>query len=317
MSENGKDKELTYEQVLRDVLMKRLRLFQEKPIFYQTMEVVNVKNFDRGVVEQLLPLENAAVIKTKTGNVQYPVRNLITAEEFDMVDENLTLVEIFYKGKGTPAVLLTSASLVLPCEKLMEYEQMFCKPERTLLRGRNKERFFEHMRRALVHLSWNGLTPDQIGEMSEEDLQEIYYAEDFTLEAVLEKLLSVYKVTPCERCTVPITSDCRMRIVQQVRGDSAASYNIAQRAMRELSEPMAFWLKGIFRGRPRVRFIDYDEFIEESMTKDFSPNGVMKILNAIRRYEDWSGRTVSEEVRTTILAAIKRLGYSSLDELEA
>ena len=317
MSENGKDKELTYEQVLRDVLMKRLRLFPEKPIFYQGMEVVNTKNFDRGVVEQLLPLENAVVMKTKTGNVQYPVRNLMIAEEFDMVDETLTLVEIFYKGKGTPAVLLSSASLVLPCEKLMEFEQMFCKPERALLRGRNKERFFEHMRRALIHLSWNGLTPEQIEEMSEEELNTVYNSEDFTLEAVLEKLLNVYKVTPCERCTVPITCDCRMRIVQHVKGDNASSYNVAQRAMLELSEPMAFWLKGIFRGRPRVRFIDYDEFIEQSLTQDFTPKGVMKVLNAIRRYEDWSGRTVSEEVRTTILAAIKRLGYSSLDELEA
>jgi len=213
--------------------------------------------------------------------------------------------------------LLSSATLVLPCEKLKEYPQMFCKPEKTLLRGRNKERFYDHMRRALVHLSWNGLTPEEIDQMSEDELDEVYNSEEFTLENVMDRLLDVYKIEPCEFCTVPTTCDCRMRIVQQVRGDNAASYKTAQHAMREFSEPMAFWLKGIFRGRPRVRFMDYDEFIEDSLTKDFTPNGVVKILNAIRRYEDWSGQTVSDEVTTTIQAAMKRLGYSSLDELEA
>jgi hypothetical protein len=282
------------------------------------MEVVNVKNFDRGIVEQILPLDNSAVLKISSGTVQYPTRNLITADIFDMVDQNLTLAQIFYKGKGTPAVMLSSATLVLPCERLIkEYPQMFCKPEKEFLRGRNKERFYDHMRRALVHLSWNGMTPEQIYEKTEEELDEIYDSEGFTLENVMNKLLNVYQIEPCEECTVPNTCDCRMRIVQQVRGDRAASYKTAQHTMREFSEPMAFWLKGVFRGRPRVRFIDYDAFIEDSLTKDFKPEGVLKILKAIRRYEDWSGQTVSEEVKTTIQAAMTRLGYSNLDELEA
>jgi hypothetical protein len=297
--------------------MKRLRLFPEKPIFYQGMEVVNVKNFDRGTVEQILPLDNSAVLKVSSGTIQYPIRNLIAASDFDMVDQNLTLAQIFYKGKGKPAVMLSSATLVIPCEKLIEYKQMFCKPEKALLRGRNKERFYDHMRRALVHLSWNGMTPENIEQMTEDDLEAVYTSEDFTFEKVMEKLLDVYKIEPCEICTLPITCDCRMRIVQQVKGDKAASYKTAQHAMREFSEPMAFWLKGLFRGRPRVRFMDYDVFIEESLTKDFKPDVVLKIINAIRRYEDWSGQTVSEEVTTTIQEAMKRLGYSNLDELEA
>jgi hypothetical protein len=281
------------------------------------MEVVNVKNFDRGTVEQILPLDNSAVLKVSSGTIQYPIRNLIAASDFDMVDQNLTLAQIFYKGKGKPAVMLSSATLVIPCEKLIEYKQMFCKPEKALLRGRNKERFYDHMRRALVHLSWNGMTPENIEQMTEDDLEAVYTSEDFTFEKVMEKLLDVYKIEPCEICTLPITCDCRMRIVQQVKGDKAASYKTAQHAMREFSEPMAFWLKGLFRGRPRVRFMDYDVFIEESLTKDFKPDVVLKIINAIRRYEDWSGQTVSEEVTTTIQEAMKRLGYSNLDELEA
>jgi len=317
MSVQNNGKELTLERADQTVRMKYQRLFNEKELYYRGMEAYNIRTNKRVTVSAIL-LNGVEVVDSEGIKTQVKTTDLFPLEIYNIIDGNLVIAQIFYKGKGTPAVLVSEATLGLACRRLIEdYPHMFCKPDRDLLRGKNRERFYDHLRRSLIHLAWNDMSLSEINSMSEDDLSTLYAGENFTIEAVLERLLETYKVEPCETCTVPITCDCRMRIVQQVRGDNAASYKAAQHAMREYSEPIAFWLKGIFRGRPRVRWMDYDVYLQESLDKDFSPKGVKKLLKSIRVYEQWSGRSIGEEVMTTIQEAVKKLGYTSLDELES
>jgi hypothetical protein len=322
--------EVSFDKMIQRRLIKYRRLFPESPIFYKGLEAVNTKTHERGIVDSLTLNDVSLKHKDKSiSSVRF--NNIMLASTYDKIISALVLCSIFYKGKETPAALISEATYLLPCSKIFEeFSNILEIPNRENLKGIEKDRYFTHLRKFLKRISWEDKTPDEIDSMSELDLNKLvspyYYDEDgnemenipvLTLSVAQDRILEVYKITPCESCTMPLTCDCSMRIVQQVRGEKAASYKIAQHTIRENSELMSFLLKGVFRGKPRVRWEDYDKFLQDRINQDYDPKWVKVVLTAVRTYEAWSGRKVSSEVTTTIYNALKQLGYSSVDELEA
>ncbi len=330
MSEIGKE-EVSFERMIERTLLKYRRLFPDNPVYYRGAEVVNYRTHKLGEVQSMsmneLTLEHSDGSKSVV-----PIDDVFPSEKYWGLATAVTMACISYKNKDTPAVLVSEGTFLLPCPVIFEkYANILAIPDRDRLRGVSKERYYEHFRKFLVKISWDDMTPKQINNLSDNDIDLLIYGKtskdevtdreitlppEITLEKVIARIQEVYTIKPCAACTVPKTCDCRMRIVQQITGDKASSYKVAQHTFRHSAELMSFLLKGIFRGRPRIRLIDYDVWLQERLDANYDPRWVEVTLRAIQLYESWAGKGVSDEVRTTLKETASLMGIDGFSESE-
>lgn len=312
----NEEKELSFERMMTKCIMKYRRLFPEIPILWRSAKVVNIQNHERGAV-LTFTLNDVEIVHSDNRKSRVRLDDLMEEKVYDQLMGTLTLACIFYKGNETPAILVSEGTYLLACREIFEkYLSMLVIPRKEKLKGTSRERYYEHFREFLSRISWADKTPDEIQKISDAEIDDLVVSQDFTLDKVRERILDIYKIEPCETCTVPLTCDCRQRIVQLVRGDDASSYHAAQNVFREQAKLMSFLLKGVFRGKPRVRWVDYDTWLQERLDQDFDPKWVKILSNSIREYESWSHYTVDAEVIQTLQEAVKKLGFTSLEDLE-
>lgn len=331
MTENSYEKEVSFEGMVERTLLKYRRLFPKPPLFYRGAEVVNYRTHETGMVDSM-SMDTLTIVHSDGRQTTVPVGDVFSAETYWGIATSVTLAAISYKGKETPAVLVSEGTFILPCPKIFEdFKNILAIPDRSRLRGISQERYYEHFRKFLRKISWNDMVPEDIDALTDEDVDVMVYgvkSEDevtgreitlppaITLDGVIERILDVYKITPCDTCTMPNTCDCRMRLVQQVKGDKASSYRVAQHTIRGAAELMSFLLKGIFRGRPRIRFIDYDVWLKERLADNYDPKWIEVTRRAIQIYEDWAGKPVSAEVTATLDDTANMIGMDNVEELE-
>lgn len=331
MAENSYEKEVTFERMVERTLSKYRRLFPQTPVFYRGAEVVNYRTHESGMVKSI-SMETLQIDHSDGRQSTVPIGDVFPAEIYWEIATAVTLAGISYKGKDTPAVLVSEGTFILPCPEIFKsFKNILAIPDRARLRGVSQERYYEHFRKFLIKISWNDMLPKDIhalmdedidilvhGEMSEDEAtgREIRLSPAITLDAVIERILDVYDIAPCDICTIPKTCDCRMRLVQQVKGDKASSYRVAQHTIRGAAELMSFLLKGIFRGRPRIRFIDYDVWLKERLAVNYDPRWVDVTRRAIQLYESWAEKSVSSDVMTTLQDVADTIGMDAVDELE-